>query len=130
MVQYQHAVLTKRKGTGGRRRLSHDKRLANYGGFFARPHYDKDAEKEERRTKRMRGGQRKVGVHTGKFVNVVLKDGKIQKVEITNVAESPDNRHFARENLITKGAILETALGKAKVTSRPSQHGVINAKLI
>jgi small subunit ribosomal protein S8e len=29
--------------------------------------------------------------------------------------------------IITKGAIIETELGLAKVVSRPGQHGVVNA---
>ncbi len=130
MVQYHQAVLTKRKGTGGARRLARDKTLANYGGFFARSKLDKDADHESRERKRGKGGTEKVKLKNAKFANVVLKDGKMKKVEITNVAESPDNRHYARENLLTKGAIIETALGKAKITSRPTQHGIVSAKLL
>ncbi|MGC8851015.1 MAG: 30S ribosomal protein S8e, partial [Candidatus Micrarchaeia archaeon] len=36
----------------------------------------------------------------------------------------------SRENIVTKGAIIETELGKAKVTSRPGQHGIVNAVLL
>jgi small subunit ribosomal protein S8e len=32
--------------------------------------------------------------------------------------------------VITKGAILQTPLGQARVTSRPGQHGVVNAVLV
>jgi small subunit ribosomal protein S8e len=32
--------------------------------------------------------------------------------------------------IVTKGCIVETELGKAKVTSRPSQHGIVNAILV
>ncbi|MEM2426420.1 MAG: hypothetical protein QXE83_05420 [Archaeoglobaceae archaeon] len=31
---------------------------------------------------------------------------------------------------MTKGAIIQTEIGKAKVTNRPSQEGIINAVLI
>jgi small subunit ribosomal protein S8e len=31
---------------------------------------------------------------------------------------------------MTKGAIIETEMGKAKVTSRPGQDGVVNAVLL
>jgi len=37
---------------------------------------------------------------------------------------------FVRRKIITKGAIIKTELGLAKVTSRPSQDGVVNAVLI
>jgi len=44
--------------------------------------------------------------------------------------ENKANKEFLRKRIITKGAIIETELGKAVVTSRPGQDGVINAKLI
>ncbi|MEM5832609.1 MAG: 30S ribosomal protein S8e, partial [Candidatus Aenigmatarchaeota archaeon] len=37
---------------------------------------------------------------------------------------------YERRKIITKGAIIKTEIGLAKVTSRPSQHGVVNAILI
>ena len=52
------------------------------------------------------------------------------KVKITTVVDSPSNRHFARRNIITKGTIVNTEKGKAKITSRPGQDGVVNAILI
>jgi small subunit ribosomal protein S8e len=35
-----------------------------------------------------------------------------------------------RQNIVTRGAVIETEAGRARVTSRPGQHGVINAVLI
>jgi small subunit ribosomal protein S8e len=32
--------------------------------------------------------------------------------------------------MITKGAVLKTELGRARVTSRPGQHGILNAVLM
>ncbi|MEA1999387.1 MAG: 30S ribosomal protein S8e, partial [Euryarchaeota archaeon] len=37
---------------------------------------------------------------------------------------------FARRNITTKGAVIETELGDAVVTNRPGQDGIVNAKLI
>ena len=84
---------------------------------------------EKRKTKRTRGGNIKTLLLKGKFVNVQTKDKKL-KVEIKNVLETPSNRFLARQNIITKGTILETELGKVKVTNRPSQEGVINGILV
>jgi len=42
---------------------------------------------------------------------------------------NPSNRDYDRKGIITKGAIIETELGLAVVTSRPGQEGVINALL-
>ena len=48
----------------------------------------------------------------------------------TGVIENTANPNYVRRNIITKGAIVETPEGNAKVTSRPGQDGVINGILI
>ena len=58
-----------------------------------------------------------------KFVNVLAK-GKMQKAEIKNVIETPSNRFLARQNIITKGTIIETDLGRIRITNRPTQEGI------
>ena len=78
---------------------------------------------------RVRGGNVKVRVRTVNFANVATPEG-VKKVRILNIIDNRANRHFVRSNIITKGAIIETEIGKAIVTSRPNQHGVVNAKLI
>ena len=60
---------------------------------------------------------------------IIIK-GKSKKATITNVSETPSNRFLARQNVLVKGAIIETDLGKARVTNRPSQEGQIQAILI
>ncbi len=52
------------------------------------------------------------------------------KTDIITVVENPANIHYVRRNILTKGAIVNTKLGKAKITSRPGQSGVINAVLL
>ncbi|MFB6184110.1 MAG: 30S ribosomal protein S8e, partial [Haloarculaceae archaeon] len=44
--------------------------------------------------------------------------------------ENPSNPNYARRNIITKGAIIETSEGRARVTSRPGQDGQVNAVLV
>ena len=66
---------------------------------------------------------------TFKFINVKIK-GKNKKVEIKNVLETPSNRFLARQNILTKGTIVDTETGKVKITNRPSQEGMINGILI
>ena len=51
-------------------------------------------------------------------------------LEIKNVVETPSNKFLARQNIITKGTIVETELGKVRITNRPSQEGCINGILI
>lgn len=56
--------------------------------------------------------------------------GKTLKTKITRVLENPANRDYERRGVISKGALIDTELGNARVTSRPAQDGVINAILI
>ncbi len=84
---------------------------------------------DKRKTKRTRGGNKKTTSLQAKFVNIKSKD-KIAKTEIKNVLETPSNRFLARQNIITKGTILDTGLGKVKVTNRPTQEGIVNGILV
>ena len=82
-----------------------------------------------RRSKRIKGGNKKIFLLQAKSVNVPVK-GKVQKTEIKNVVETPSNRFLARQNIITKGTIIETDLGKVRITNRPTQEGVLNGVLV
>lgn len=53
-----------------------------------------------------------------------------EKLKILTIVENPANRHFVRRNIITKGAVIKTDKGNARVVSRPAQDGIINAVLI
>ena len=53
--------------------------------------------------------------------------GEAREVEIEDVVENPANVNYVRRNIITKGAIIQTSEGKARVTSRPGQVGQVNA---
>lgn len=79
---------------------------------------------------RTRGGNNKTVLLSGNEVNLIQKDKKCVKTKIKNVLETSANRFLARQNVLVKGAIIETELGKAKITNRPSQEGTINAILI
>lgn len=80
---------------------------------------------------RTHGGNQKLKALKISFANVFdPKEKKYKKAKIKKVIENPANRHFARMGIITKGAIIETELGKAKVTNRPGQTGTVDAILI
>jgi small subunit ribosomal protein S8e len=49
---------------------------------------------------------------------------------IKTVTDNPADRHFVRRNIITKGSVIETSKGKARVTNRPGQEGMVTAVLI
>ena len=84
----------------------------------------------KRKTKKIRGGNSKTFLLKGKSVNIQEKGKKSQKAEIKNVLETPSNRFLARQNILTKGTIIETSAGKVRITNRPTQEGVINGILV
>lgn len=84
---------------------------------------------EKRKTQRVRGGNKKTFLFRSKFVNVKIR-GKNQKAEIKNVAETPSHKFLARQNILTKGTIIDTELGKVRITNRPSQEGMVNGILL
>lgn len=77
----------------------------------------------------IRGGSMKTIMLKSNVVNIA-SDGKVKKATIVNVEATPQNTFFARQNRLVKGAIIETSLGKARITNRPSQEGNVNAILI
>jgi len=79
---------------------------------------------------RARGGNLKNVLLSTDIVNVTDKKGKTKKAKIVNVVETKANRFLARQNVLIKGAIIDTDMGKARVTNRPSQEGQVNAVLI
>jgi len=118
---------SKRKPTGGRYKKDRKKRKSELGN---NPTFTKIGEKKIKSI-RVRGGNNKLKVVSLDYANVYdPKTNKAKKAKILSVVENKANPHFVRRNIITKGAVIETELGKAKVTNRPSQEGTINAVLM
>ncbi|MEM2963423.1 MAG: 30S ribosomal protein S8e [Candidatus Anstonellales archaeon] len=126
MFYYHERSKTKISGSGAKLRKSHDKKLRFKGNP---PVATKVSEGDERETVRGRGGCIKVKLKKAQKVNVVTPQG-IKKVQIRGVLETPDNRHHARQRIITKGAIIDTELGRVKITNRVGQNGVVNGILL
>jgi len=77
------------------------------------------------------GGSAKSRLMQTDVANVLnKKTNKFHKAKVISVLESPSNKHYVRRNIITKGAVISTDLGKARVTNRPGQEGQINAVLV
>ena len=122
-----HGTLRKRKLTGGRKRAYRVKRKFETGTFPA----ETTLGEPKRKTVRGFGGNTKVKTFTDKFASVTdPKSGKTEKTEILRVVKNRANVDYNRRGVITKGAEIETALGLARVTSKPGSHGAINAVLI
>jgi len=117
---------SKRKPTGGRLYKIRKKRRNDRGKKFLETRID------ERKTKpcKERGGDIKTKLLSADHANVTTSGNKIKRVKIISVKDNQANPHYIRRNIITKGAVIETDIGLARVTSRPGQSGVINAVLI
>jgi small subunit ribosomal protein S8e len=117
-----------KKVTGGRKRPYRKPRKREIGGY---PVETKLSDKEMRIVERVYGGNVKVRLKYATFANVYNpKTKQYLKARILGVVETPANSELARRGIIIKGAIIATELGKAKVVSRPSQEGIVNAILI
>ena len=87
--------------------------------------------KVKKKSLRVKGGNIKSVLLSSEFANVMNpKTKKAKKSKILNVIETPSDRFLARQNVLVKSAIIETELGKAKITNRPSQEPTIQAVLI
>ena len=126
-MQKPHENLKKRKETGGRRIAYRGRRRFEKDGYPAETILgDKKIV-----TKRVRGGAFKVSAVKMDSVNVMDPTTHVsKKARISRVLGNAANRDYERRGVITKGALIETEAGRAKVTSRPSQHGVVNAVLV
>ncbi|NHJ00553.1 MAG: 30S ribosomal protein S8e [Candidatus Heimdallarchaeota archaeon] len=121
---------SKRKPSGGRYHIAVKKKKRD----LARPAAQTLLASEggvRKKIIRTRGGNRKIRLQLGSFANLSHDSGKkTEKVEIEDVIDNSANRDFARRKIITKGAIIRTKRGEARVTSRPGQHGTVDAILI
>lgn len=121
-----HGNLHKKKISGGRKRAYRKKRNFEKGSFPAETKLG-----ELKRRVRKRGGLVKARLLGVTHVNLSNPStGKTKRVEILRVIENPASVDYDRRGVITKGTIMETPLGSARVTSRPGQNGVVNAILV
>lgn len=119
--------LQKRRLTGGRRKAARQRMLSE------RDSYSTECVLGEYRSRRRRsrGGNVKIMLDATNKASVTDPGtNKMSHISIIGVTSNPSNRDYDRRGVITKGAIIETELGNAKVRSRPGQDGVVNATLI
>jgi len=118
---------SRRKPTGGRLAPSRHKRRRE----IAREHVDTHVGGHAQKLVRTKGGNQKIRLLRTDRINVTdPKSGKTQPATLTTVTENPANIHYVRRNIITKGAIVDTSAGQARVTSRPGQDGALNGVLV
>jgi len=114
-----------RKRTGGRRRRQNKRKKHQLGRLpteteLGEPRY---------RVIDTRGNTEKTRALATNVASVA-DGGETVEAEIEDVVENPANPNYVRRNIITKGALVETSEGTARVTSRPGQTGQVNAVLV
>ena len=119
--------IRKRKHTGGLIKHTRSRRSDEKDSFSV----DTLLGDHSIRVKNSRGGNVKISLVSDNFVNVIDKsNNSFKKVAITRVLKNPSNRDYERRGVITRGAILDTELGKVRVLARPGQSGIIDGILI
>ena len=122
-----HGDLHKKKMSGGTKRSYRMKRRFEKGSFPTETTHAEDRKKISRR----HGGNIKIRLISATHVNLSNPTtGKTERVEILRVVKNPANVDYDRRGVITKGTIVETPSGTARLTSRPGQDGVANAVII
>ncbi len=116
-----------RKISGGRYKKQRKKKFHEKS---SQPRIVKLGETKKKKL-RTRGGNIKTVLLSSDIINLInKKTKKSKKVKIKNVIETPSNKFLARQNILIKGAIIETDAGKAKITNRPSQEGSVQGELL
>jgi small subunit ribosomal protein S8e len=85
----------------------------------------------KRQTVDSRGKAKKTPALRIQYVNVTdPAKGVTFRAEIQDVESNPANMDYQRRKVITRGTIIKTTKGRATVTNRPGQDGILNAVLI
>ncbi len=121
-----HGDQHKHKPSGGRKRANRKKRRFEKGFFSA----ETTLGKHKSGIVRKQGGTKKIRLLAVNQANISDSSGKTSNVQILRVIENPANVDYDRRGVITKGTMIATPLGTARVTSRPGQDGTVNAILV
>ncbi|MFC7230418.1 30S ribosomal protein S8e [Saliphagus sp. GCM10025308] len=114
-----------RKRTGGRLKSFNNRRKHQLG----RHPTETQVGEPRFRTIDARGNGEKTRALATNVVSVSTGEETVT-AEITDVVENDANPNYVRRNIITKGAVIDTSEGQARVTSRPGQVGQVNAVLL
>ncbi|MFX1324593.1 MAG: 30S ribosomal protein S8e [Promethearchaeota archaeon] len=118
---------SKRKYTGKKLKHFRKKRKRE----LERPTIDPVVGEEKKKKQRVLGGNTKLRLFSTSFINVTDPNtNKTSKVRILRFESNSASKDLNRRHILTKGAIVETELGNARITSRPGQHGVLNGVLV
>lgn len=118
---------SKRKSSGGRYKDTRAKRVHALANSSSKT----EIGDEQIKARRTRGGSKKAFYLQVDTVNLYKPSDEAHvEAELLNVVESPSNQNYVRRNIVTKGCVVETNEGKARITSRPGQGTALNAVLL
>ena len=96
-----------------------------------RPPIETKIGQEKKKKQRTIGGNYKLKLFSSTFINVTnLTTNKTSKVKILKFESNAASKDLNRRRILTKGAVVNTEIGKARISSRPGQHGILNGILI
>ncbi len=122
-----HNTLTKRKKTGGKKRAYRTKRIYEQG---SQPVETLHGEAQRKAVDGISSTQK---IKLVKAAHVNVSDpatGTTERLEILDVVSNPANADYNRRGVITKGTVVRTEKGLAKIVSRPGQEGSLSAVVV
>jgi len=118
---------SKRKFTGKKYKHFKKKRKRE----LTRPTIDTTIDEEKKKKQRVMGGNTKLKLFSSQYINVTDPNtNKTSRVRILGFESNDASKDLNRRHILTKGAVVETELGNAKITSRPGQAGQLNGVLV
>jgi len=118
---------SKRKYTGKKYKHFRKKRKRE----LERPSMNTVIGEEKKKTQKTLGGNTKIKLFSTNFISVTDPNtNKTAKVRILGFESNAASKDLNRRHILTKGAVVETEMGNARITSRPGQQGTLNGILI
>jgi small subunit ribosomal protein S8e len=122
--------ISRRKATGGRLKRPNRYRGKRKTEISSENQFAYIGESDKTKNYRKTAGSQTVRVTQVFHVNVNRPDGTTTRTTTNNVSENNADSNYVRRNIVTKGAVLDTELGKVRVTSRPGMDGVVSGVLL
>ena len=123
--------ISRRKPSGGRLKRPNRYRGKRRTEVSSEAQYAYIGEKDDRKMYRKNAGSQTTRLLSANTVNVnIPKEGKTVKATINSVIANDADPNFIRRYSVTKGSIVDTSMGKVKITSRPGMHGVASGILL
>ena len=123
--------ISRRKPSGGRLKRPNRYRGKRRTEVSIEAQYAYIGEKDDRKMYRKNAGSQTTRLLSANTVNVnIPNEGTTVKATINSVIANDADPNFIRRNIVTKGSIVDTSMGKVKITSRPGMHGVASGILL